>query len=115
MRRWLILALMLAAVPAWAAPLPRIADLWYAHNASLILLGAADRIAVTVDSPTQQPWMYRVAPALRHATVVKAEPANAETLLAAGVALAFVARPAEAERLTRLGVAAKAFPFTDVA
>ena len=115
MRRWLILALTIAAAPAWAAPPPRIADLWYAHNASLIMLGAADRIAVTVDSPTQQPWMYRVAPAMNRALVVTAEPANAETLLAARIGLAFVGRPAEAERLTRLGVAAKAFPFTDVA
>ena len=115
MRRWLILAFALAAGPAWAAPQPRLADLWYAHNASLIMLGAADRIAVTVDAPDQQPWMYRVAPVLHHALVVKAEPANAEALLAAHVGLAFVGRPAEAERLTRLGVPAKAFPFTDVA
>ena len=115
MRRRLILALALAAVPAWAAPPPRIADLWYAHNASLIMLGAVDRIAVTVDSPPQQPWMCRVAPALNRAQVVNAEPANAETLLAARIGLAFVGRPAEAERLTRLGVPAKPFPFTDVA
>ncbi len=115
MRPWPILALVLAAAPAWAASPGRVADLWYAHNASLIMLGAADRIAVTVDSPAQQPWMYHVAPNLRHALVVKAEPANAETLLAAGIGLAFVARPAEAERLTRLGVPARAFPFTDIA
>ena len=115
MRRWLILAFALVCVPARAAPPARVADLWYAHNASLIMLGAADRIAVTADSPTQQPWMYRVAPAMNRALVVNAEPANAEALLAAGVGLAFVGRPAEAERLTRLGVPAKAFPFTDVA
>ena len=115
MGRWLILAFALVCVPARAAPPPRIADLWYAHNASLIMLGAVDRIAVTVDSPTQQPWMYRVAPAMNRALVVNAEPSNAEALLAARVGLAFVGRPAEADRLTRLGVPAKAFPFTDVA
>ncbi len=114
MRRWLPFALALAAVPAWAAPPPRIADLWYAHNASVIMLGAADRIAVTVDSPTQQPWMYRIAPVLHRAQVVQAEPANAEALLAAGVGLAFVSRPAEAARLASLGVPAKALGFTDL-
>ena len=115
MWRWLTFALVLAAAPAQGVPPTRIADLWYAHNASLIMLGAADRIVATVDSPTQQPWMYRVAPELNHALVVNAEPANAETLLAARVGLAFVGRPAEADRLTGLGVPAKAFPFTDVA
>ena len=116
MRRWLsaILPLALAAPPVWAAPPPRIADLWYAHNASVIMLGAADRVVVTVDSPAQQPWMYRIAPALHRARVVQAEPANAEALLAAGVGLAFVARPAEGERLTSLGVPTRALGFTDL-
>ena len=114
MRRWLPAVLVLAAAPAWAAPPPRIADLWYAHNASTIMLGAADRIAVTVDSPAEQPWMYRIAPALHRARVVQAEPANAEALLAAGVGLAFVSRPAEAERLNSLGVPARALGFTDL-
>lgn len=105
---------MLVAAPAWGAPPRRIADLWYAHNATVVMLGAADRIAITVDSPAAQPWMYRVAPSLRHATVVAANPANAEALLAAGVDLVFVGQAAEADRLTRLGLPARALAFTDV-
>jgi iron complex transport system substrate-binding protein len=113
MRRWFVAALALVAVPASAAPPQRIADLWYAHNAATIMLGAADRIVVTVDSPTAQPWMYRIAPSLRRAQVVIANPANAEALLAAGVDLAFVGQRPEAERLTRLGIPAQSMPITD--
>lgn len=100
------MALALVAGHAAAAPPARIADLWYAHNATVIMLGAADAVAVTVDSPSAQPWMYRMAPALRRAELVVANPANAEALLAAKVDLAFVAQPAEAERLRQLGVPA---------
>jgi iron complex transport system substrate-binding protein len=110
-----LVALALGAAPARAGPPARIADLWYAHNATTVMLGAADRVAVTVDSPQAQPWLYRVAPALRRAAVVSTEAANAETLLAAGVGMAFVSQPAEADRLTRLGVPARALAFTDVA
>ena len=99
--------------PGWAFGAQRIADLWYAHNAATIMLGAADRIVITVDSPLAQPWMYRIAPSLRRAAVVTAGPANAEELLAARVDLAFVAQPAEATRLTGLGVPAKAFGIVD--
>jgi iron complex transport system substrate-binding protein len=114
MRRWLVIALALLAPPAWGAPPGRVADLWYAHNATVIMLGAADRVVVTVDSPSAQPWMYRMAPQLGRASLVVANPANAEALLAAKVDLAFVAQPAEAERLTRLGVPAVALAIKDV-
>lgn len=113
MRRWFALALALVATPTWGAPAERIADLWFAHNASTIMLGAADRIVVTTDSPQAQPWMYRIAPSLHRAQVVVANPANAEALLAARVDLAFVGQAAEAERLTRLGIPAHAAPITD--
>ena len=103
-RRWLILVLALTAGAARAAPPQRIADLWYAHNATLAMLGAADRVVVTTDSPAAQPWLYRLAPGLRQATVVQAGPANVEALLAAKVTLAFAGQGAEAERLSRLGV-----------
>jgi iron complex transport system substrate-binding protein len=113
-RRWWLAALSLAAVPAWsAAPPPRIADLWYAHNATTVMLGAADRVAVTVDSPQAQPWLYRVAPVLHRAAVVGADAANAETLLAAGVGVAFVSQAVEADRLTKFGIAARPLGFTD--
>jgi iron complex transport system substrate-binding protein len=117
--RWLFLVLALAAAPAQAAPVQaaprRIADLWYAHNATLAMLGAADRVVVTADSPAAQPWLYRLAPGLGRATVVAASPANAEALLAAGVDLAIVGRPAEADRLKGLGVPTLACQVVDLA
>lgn len=113
-RRWLFIVLALAALPARAAPPQRIADLWYAHNATLAMLGAADRVAITADSPAAQPWLYRLAPGLGHAAVVQASPANVEALQAAGVNLAFVGRPAEADRLRRLGVPAMACNVVDL-
>ncbi len=114
-RRWLFVVLALAAAPASAAPAHRIADLWYAHNATVIMLGAADRLVMTTDSPSAQPWMYRLAPALRRATVVQATPVNVEALLAAHVDLAIVGRAAEAERLERLGVPSMSCSVTDMA
>lgn len=119
MRRAPILAAALAAllVPAsvLAAPAQRIADLWYAHNAMVVMLGAADKVAVTVATPRAQPWMFRVAPALAKARQVANGPANAEALMAAHVDLAFVSQGPEAERLTRLGIHARRVDFTDVA
>ena len=113
-RRWLILALALAAGPAGAAPPQRIADLWYAHNATLAMLGAGERVVATTDSPAAQPWLYRLAPGLGQATVVQSGPANVEALLAAKVNLAFVGQPAEAERLNRLGVPTVACKVVDL-
>ena len=114
-RPWLLLVLALAAMPAKAAPPRRIADLWYAHNATMLMLGAADRLVMTTDSPSAQPWMYRLAPALSRAAVVAASPVNVEALLAAKVDLAIVGRPAEAERLNSLGVRAMACQVIDMA
>ena len=106
--------LLALAAPARAAPPQRIADLWYAHNATTIMLGAGDRLVVTTDSPAAQPWMYRLAPQLRRATVVAASPVNVEALLAAKVDLAIVGRPAEADHLKRLGVPAMACQVVDM-
>ena len=113
-RRWLFVFLALTAGAARAAPAHRIADLWYAHNATSIMLGAADRLVVTTDSPSAQPWMYRLAPQLRRATMVAASPVNVEALLAAKVDLAIVGRPAEADHLKSLGVPAMACRVVDL-
>lgn len=114
-RRWLFVVLALAAFPASAAPPQRIADLWYAHNATAIMLGASDRLVVTTDSPSAQAWMYRLAPQLKLATVVKASPVNVEALLAAHVDLAIVGQPAEAERLKSVGIPSMACHVVDMA
>jgi iron complex transport system substrate-binding protein len=115
MRRLLSLLLMLALPAAAMAETPsRIADLWYAHNAVVLMLGAADRIVVTVDRPASVPWMYRVAPVLHHAQVVDAGSPNAETLLADRVDLAFVAQQPEADRLNALGLHTVQASFSDL-
>ena len=107
-------ALALVSVPAAAAPPQRIADLWYAHNATIAMLGAAGRVAITTDSPAAQPWLYRLEPGLGRASVVAASPVNVEALLAAKVDLAIVGRPAEADRLKALGIPSMACHVVDL-
>lgn len=68
----------------------RLAELWFAHQALLILLKAADKIVVTVDSPSSQPWMYKVAPVLNKAISINGPVPNIETLVRHGVDTAFV-------------------------
>jgi len=67
----------------------RIADLWFAHNEMVVMLGGADRIKVTVVKPRAQPWMFHLAPVLKQAVELDNVVPNAETLLAAHVDLAF--------------------------
>lgn len=129
------LALLLAAAPPAAAAPPtrtvagldgqaltvparpaRIADLWFAHNELLVMLGATDRIAATVETPALSPWMFRVAPGLRHATALASPTPDAETLLAAGVDLAFTAPSlTAADALRRVGIPTVPVAFTDAA
>ncbi|CAM3021868.1 ABC transporter substrate-binding protein [Komagataeibacter xylinus] len=68
----------------------RIADLWFAHNELLLMLGGVQQIVMTVDSPQARPWMYRVFPALAQAQVVNGPQVNAESLLHDQVDLVFV-------------------------
>ncbi|MBB2201375.1 ABC transporter substrate-binding protein [Gluconacetobacter tumulisoli] len=94
----------------------RIADLWFAHNTLTIMLGAVDRIAVTDDLPSARPWMYRVAPALARAVPMAGPVPNAETLLGAGVDVAFVSAGSPAELpLRRIGMPVVDAGFTDAA
>ncbi|NHO52520.1 ABC transporter substrate-binding protein [Acetobacter estunensis] len=78
-----------AAVAVPVAP-RRIADLWFAHNEVLAMLGAADRIVVTVDRPQQQPWLFYLVPELAKARHVSPGGIDPESLLADRVDLAFV-------------------------
>jgi iron complex transport system substrate-binding protein len=94
----------------------RIADLWFAHNALTIMLGAADRVAVTDDLPAARPWMYRVAPALHQAVGVLGPVPNTEMLMQAGVDLVFVANDSPAAAaLRRAGMPVVQAGFTDTA
>jgi iron complex transport system substrate-binding protein len=113
--RQLALLFALPALIGASPPAAPIADLWYAHNAITVMMGAANRVRVTVASPSAQPWMYRISPDLAHAQTVANGSANAETLAALGVRIAFTAQPAEADRLRRFGIDARDMSFSDVA
>lgn len=82
-----------------------IADLWFAHNEILVMLGAADKIKVTAENPKDSPWLFKIAPVLRAAqTGVRPETANPEALLARKIDLVFVPQKATAETLRRVGL-----------
>ncbi|MCE2576243.1 ABC transporter substrate-binding protein [Komagataeibacter sp. FNDCR2] len=68
----------------------RIADLWFAHNELVLMLGGARQVVMTVDRPQARPWMYRVFPALYDAQAVNGPQVNAETLLRERIDLVFV-------------------------
>lgn len=92
-----------------------IADLWFAHNEILALLGAADRIAVTVDSPANQPWLFRLEPALKKARYVTPGAASPEGLLADRADLVFVASSlTQAGPLRQAGLPVLDMNFQDV-
>ncbi|WP_321886856.1 ABC transporter substrate-binding protein [Paraburkholderia bannensis] len=74
-------ALSSCALATQAQPKTRIADLWYAHNAVVTMLGSASDVVATVARPQALPWMFRVAPALAHAQPVAGATVNAEDLL----------------------------------
>lgn len=101
---------------AQAAPPQRIADAWYAHNATLILLGATDRIVATVDDPKRVPWMFHIKPQLARASFVPTEAMNAEELLRLRADLVFVTRSghsAPALRAAGLNVVEEGFSTFD--
>lgn len=92
----------------------RIVDGWYAHNATLIMLGASDRIVGTVVSPARFAWMYCVAPSLHRAQLFGSMTLNAEAVLALHPDLVFVTRDSgAAPALRSLGVNAVPVGFTD--
>ncbi|MCY0389280.1 ABC transporter substrate-binding protein [Robbsia sp. Bb-Pol-6] len=115
--RALLVLFALSALPAGAAPpKERIADAWYAHNAVLMMLGAADRVVATVARPDALPWMFRVAPGLARARHIDGATMNAETLLRARADVVFVT-PADpsAAALRRAGLDVVPVGFTDFA
>ncbi|WP_336946000.1 ABC transporter substrate-binding protein [Asaia sp. HN010] len=111
----LSLCLGLGVSPTLAAP-ERIVDGWYAHNATLIMLGASDRIIGTVISPNRFPWMVCISPSLRQAQFFGSMNLNAEAVLALHPDLTFVTTQSHSvEGLQKLGLNAVAVGFTDFA
>ncbi|QQX91702.1 ABC transporter substrate-binding protein [Gluconobacter sphaericus] len=84
------LFISLPAPVAHAAPPGRIVEGWYAHNATLIMLGAQDRIVGTVARPAMLPWMFHLVPELAEAETLDPGNLNAEELLALHPDLVFV-------------------------
>lgn len=104
-----------SAAKVAAAP-SRIVDGWYAHNATLVMLGAADRIVGTVVSPRRFAWMYCLAPSLYGARLFESMTLNGEAVLALHPDLVFVTRDSGiAPALTRLGLDAIPVGFNDFA
>lgn len=112
-----LLALAAVSCPASARPAPaRIVDGWYAHNATLIMLGASRRIVGTVVAPDRFRWMYRVAPWLAKAHLFPSMSLGAEAVLALHPDLVFVTRQSNvADGLRALGLDAVPVGFTDFA
>lgn len=93
-----------------------IADLWFAHNEVMAMLGAADRVAVTVDRPTNQPWLFRLAPALSGALAVEPGAADPEALLARNVDVALVSSGlTQASPLRQAGLPVMVMSFKTIA
>ncbi|MDG6094806.1 ABC transporter substrate-binding protein [Acetobacter sp. AN02] len=95
------------------APL-RIADLWFAHNEIVTMLGAGSRIRVTVDGPDEFPWLYRIASGLKDAHLVHPAGLNPEMLIAAGIQLAFTSTEQQALPLRAAGIPTMAMAFQDM-
>ncbi|WP_336763902.1 ABC transporter substrate-binding protein [Asaia sp. VD9] len=101
------------SAPTKAAPV-RIVDGWYAHNATLIMLGAVDRIVGSVVTPARFPWMICVAPSLRQARIFDSMALNAEAVLALHPDLVFVTRDSGvAPSLEAVGLDVAPVGFTD--
>jgi len=96
------------------ASLKVVADLWLAHNSLLIMLKSADRIKVTIVKPQMMPWMFKIAPSLKNATLVDATNPSLEVLKREGVEAAFLYDGANILGLERLGIPAIQGSFYDL-
>lgn len=100
-----LLSLSLMATTAYAAPPTRIVEGWYAHNATLIMLGAQDHIVATVAKPSIMPWMFKLVPSLSKAQPLEPGNLNGEELLRLDPDLVFVtASGHSADALAKVGL-----------
>ncbi|MGJ8514602.1 hypothetical protein R84865_001535 [Carnimonas sp. R-84865] len=103
-------ALLVACLPfgsVSAAP-SRIVEGWYAHNATLIMLGAQDAIVGTVAKPSMLPWMFTLLPQLEKAQQFPSPRLNGEAVLALKPDITFVPKSSQiAAPLRRLGLTVK--------
>ena len=100
-----LLSLSLMATTAYAAPPTRIVEGWYAHNATLIMLGAQDHIVATVAKPSIMPWMFKLVPSLSKAQPLEPGNLNGEELLRLDPDLVFVTPSGHsADALAKVGL-----------
>ena len=85
-------------------PLHRIADLWYAHNSLVIMLGSGKDIVATIADPRRNPWMYKIEPSLKQAMSLPSGAPSVEAIKRANVDAAFVGPPRLVEDLRRLHI-----------
>lgn len=120
LHRWTSSALICAALgfcgmaAASAQSKTHIADAWYAHNAVLLMLGAANNVVATVARPNAFPWMYRVAPGLSKAEAVDGATMNGEELLRLDTDVVFTTTADPSiDALRRTGLDVVPVNFTD--
>lgn len=83
----------------------RIVEGWYAHNATLLMLGAGHQIVATVARPNTLPWMFELFPELHQAQVLPSPRLNGEQLLTLHPDLVFIPKGnTSVDELRRLGL-----------
>lgn len=106
----LLAAALLGSLPVSsvsAAP-ARIVEGWYAHNATLVMLGAQDAIVGTVARPSMLPWMFTLVPQFEQAQQFPSPRLNGEAVLALKPDVTFVPQGSQiAAPLRRLGLTVK--------
>lgn len=98
------------------SPLHNIADLWFAHNETLLMLDGAGRLKATVNRPSKIPWMFYAVPALYEAQQIKGGTPNIEDFLRLNIQLVFISTTSKlvSTTLRRVGFSVIETGFTNV-
>ncbi|WP_261906591.1 ABC transporter substrate-binding protein [Zymomonas mobilis] len=92
------------------------ADLWYPIDEVMVMLGASDKITVTVGNKSLLPWLFHMAPNLEKAIAIKGLVPNVETLKAAHIDIAITSSNSPATPIVeRSGIPVIEAGFTDTA
>lgn len=113
-------AFIMASPPAFGAMagrggVKRIIEGWYAHNAVLLMLGAAPDIIATIANPVEQPWLFRLVPSLTRAAWLHNGTLNNEALarLDGDIVILPVSQQEQADQLRRAGLNVVVLDFRD--
>ena len=86
------------------AKLTKFADGWFAHNEISIMLAGSKGIVATACDPKAYPWMYKVCPNLKKATVSFGDGFNFEELAALEPQVIFDSKDALREKADEVGI-----------